>query len=131
MQKIILFDGECNFCNQSVQFIIKRDTSGHFSFAHLQSDIGLKLIEQYNIPQDTHSLLLIHNGKWSSKSSAAFYICRYLNGFWKLFHPLLIIPKPIRDFFYNIIAKNRYKLSSRNKTSCLLPTPEMKKRFLK
>jgi|SRR5690625_326050 len=128
MQKIILFDGDCSFCNQSVQFIIKRDPSAHFHFASLQSKSGQTLINQHNIPQNIDSLLLINNGKWFSKSSAVLHICKNLNGFWKLLYPLLLIPKPIRDICYHIIAKNRYRLSK--KESCMIPTTDIKKRFL-
>lgn len=129
MQKIILFDGECHFCNRSVQFIIKRDPSALFKFTSLQSTIGKNLVNQFNIPPDIDSLLLINNGKWHTKSSAVFHICKYLSGPWKLFYPFLIIPKPIRDFFYHIIAKNRYKFY-RKQSICMIPTQDMKQRFL-
>lgn len=129
MKKVILFDGECNFCNYSVQFIIKRDPTGHFSFASLQSKVGKKLMSTYQIPQNIDSLLLIDHDKWFSKSSAVFRICKHLNGFWKLFFLLLVVPKPIRDFFYNIISNNRYKLWGKQ-DSCIFPTAEIKNRFL-
>lgn len=129
MKKIILFDGECNFCHQSVQFIIKRDPHFHFKFASLQSEMGQKLVHKYQIPNNLDSLLLIEHNRWFSKSSAALRICKYLNNSLKLLYPLLIIPKPLRDFFYHIISNNRYKIS-RKQPSCMLPTPEIKKRFL-
>lgn len=129
MMKVILFDGECNFCDHSVQFIIKRDPKGYFKFASLQSDKGLKILKEYSIPADINSFILIDNNRYYSKSSAALRVCKNLKGFWKLFYILLIIPRPVRDFFYEIIAKNRYKLFGR-KDSCMLPSPDLRKRFL-
>lgn len=129
MDKIILFDGECNFCDKSVQFIIKRDPKGYFKFASLQSDIGIKLLEKYNASPDLDSFVLIDGNNCFFKSSAALRVCKNLKGFWKLPYLLLIVPKPIRDIFYGIIAKNRYKWFG-TKDSCMLPSPEERKRFL-
>ena len=129
MDNIILFDGVCNFCDQSVQFIIKRDRVGFYKFASLQSDIGQKLLEQHEVPNDTDSFLFIKNNKVYSKSTAALHVVRNLDGLWKVLYPLLIIPRPIRDFFYNILAKNRYKWFGK-KESCTLPSPEIRNRFL-
>lgn len=129
MNGIILFDGECNFCDKSVQFIIKRDRSGYFKFASLQSKSGQKRAKQYQIPDRIDSFILIDNKKWHSKSSAALRVCKDLNGLWKVFYPMLLIPRPIRDFFYGIIASNRFKWFG-TKKSCAIPTPEIRKRFL-
>jgi|SRR5690625_5015002 len=129
MKKIILFDGDCNFCHSSVQFIMKRDPNVHFNFASLQSKIGQKLITNLGIPQNIDSLLVIDQNKWYSKSSAALHICKHLTGFWKLLYPLIIIPKPIRNLLYQIISKNRYKLNQ-NQSNCKLPTSDTKNRFL-
>ena len=129
MERIILFDGECNFCDHSVQFIIKRDPKGYFKFASQQSDIGKKLLKQSGIPEDGDSFVLIDRGDSYCKSSAALRICRNLQGMWKVFYYLLIVPRPIRDFFYGIIANNRYKWFGK-KDSCMLPSPEIRNRFL-
>lgn len=129
MEKILLFDGECNFCNKSVQFIIKRDPEFHFKFASLQSDVGEQLLRKYNIPSSVDSIVLIANNRSYLQSSAALHICKYLRGFWKLFTILIIIPSPLRNFFYSIIAKYRYKWAGRA-NDCILPTREDKKRFL-
>ncbi|MCT2536897.1 thiol-disulfide oxidoreductase DCC family protein [Aquibacillus koreensis] len=129
MNKIILFDGECNFCDRSVQFIIKRDRTATFKFASLQSDIGEKLREKYQIPKHLDSIILIDESNWYSKSTAALKICKNLNGLWKVLYPLLIVPKPLRDIFYNVIARNRYKWFGK-KESCELPSPDIRKRFL-
>lgn len=129
MNDIILFDGECNFCDQSVQFIIKRDKKALYSFASLQSKVGQQLVNTYQVPANLDSLILIKNNSYYTMSSAALRICRHLSGGWKLFSLLLLIPKPIRNYFYKIIAKNRYKWFGKKET-CMLPTLEMKKRFL-
>lgn len=129
MNGIILFDGECNFCNSSVQFIIKRDKKAHFTFASLQSEIGKTYRKQFGIPEDVDSLILIEGEHCYIKSSAALRICKKLDGGWKLFSTFLLIPPPLRNVCYDIMAKNRYKWFGKQE-SCMLPTPEMKKRFL-
>lgn len=129
MTAIILFDGVCNLCNNSVQFILKRDTKYMFSFASLQSDAGQRLLQQHDIPKNTDSFILIENGKVYDRSTAALRICKHLKGFWKLCYLFIVIPKPIRDYMYQFIAKNRYKWFG-TKTACMLPTPDLRKRFL-
>ncbi|QKE72031.1 thiol-disulfide oxidoreductase DCC family protein [Arthrobacter citreus] len=129
MERIILFDGECNFCDQSVQFIIKKDPFGLFKFASLQSDIGKQLLNKYNAPSDIDSFVLIEDNNCYFKSSAALRVCKNLKGAWKLPYLLLVFPKPLRDYFYGIIAKNRYRWFGK-KDSCMLPSPEVRKRFL-
>lgn len=129
MSTLILFDGVCNFCNSSVQFIIKRDPSRIFKFASLQSEMGRKRLQQVGLSEDIESIVLIIDDKYYIKSSAALQICRRLNGAWKLFYILRVVPVPVRDYFYNFIAKNRYKWFGK-KESCMLPTPEIRDRFL-
>lgn len=129
MSKIVLFDGECNFCDHSVQFIIKRDPNAHYKFASLQSDIGQRLVESYQVPSNMDSLLLIDGDHCYHQSTAALHICKHLSGGWKFFYYLLIIPRPIRDKVYQWVAKNRYKWFGK-KDQCMLPSPEIRKRFL-
>lgn len=129
MERIILFDGECNFCNQSVQFIIKRDPKGHFKFTSLQNEIGKELLRTYNAPVDMDSFVLIEGNKCYFQSSAALRVCKNLKGAWKLAYLLLIVPKPLRDTFYGIMAKNRYKWFGKRE-SCMIPSPKERKRFL-
>lgn len=126
---IILFDGECHVCDKSVEFIIKRDPDGYFHFASLQSEVGQNILNYYRVERDIDSLVLIDHNQYYQKSTAALKICRNLKGLSKFIYILLIIPLPIRDFFYKIIAKNRYKWFGK-KDICMLPLPNVKKRFL-
>ncbi|MGP7817068.1 thiol-disulfide oxidoreductase DCC family protein [Niallia sp. 01092] len=129
LKKIILFDGVCNLCSASVQFIIKRDPNGIFAFSSLQSETGQKLLNEYKINNHLDSLVLIADGTYYKKSDAVLQICRQLNGGWKFFYVLKIIPSFIRDPFYHYIASNRYKWFGK-KEICMLPTKEIKNRFL-
>ncbi|OIJ19289.1 thiol-disulfide oxidoreductase [Anaerobacillus alkalidiazotrophicus] len=129
MDNIILFDGICNFCNHSVRFIIKRDKNAVYKFASLQSNIGRELVSKHNIPTNIDSLILIENNQCYYQSTAALKICKHLKGAWKLLYCLLVVPRPIRNYLYHIVAKNRYKWFGQT-DSCLLPSPELKKRFL-
>ena len=130
MKRIILFDGDCNFCDANVQFIIKRDPYAHFHFTSLQSDKGQELIKKHAIPADVDSLVLIENNKAYTRSTAALHIAKKLDGLWHLLFLFILIPSPIRDGVYNYIAKNRYSWFGKKESSCALPSPEMRKRFL-
>lgn len=134
MDHIILFDGICNFCNASVQFIIKRDPNAHFKFATLQSDVANDILSTYisepsTITADPNSFILISNGKIHTKSTASLHVMKHLSGVWPLLFIFIIIPKPIRDYFYTLFAKNRYRLFGKRDT-CILPNPKDRKRFL-
>lgn len=128
MQQIILFDGVCHFCQRNVQFIIKRDRKAVFQFASLQSDIGQKLLTAYHVPADENSLILLTENHYYSKSSAALKIAQQLNFPWNLCYLFIIIPKSIRDFIYNFIANNRYRLFKQK--ACKIPSQSVRKRFL-
>ncbi|MEK4230136.1 thiol-disulfide oxidoreductase DCC family protein [Solibacillus sp. FSL H8-0538] len=129
MGGIILFDGECNFCNASVQFIIKRDAPGYFRFASLQSDIGRQLVLQYGISPSIDSLILIEQEHAYIRSTAALKIARRLQGVWRCCYVAIIIPLAIRDVTYNIFARNRYRWFGK-KESCMIPSSEQRSRFL-
>ena len=130
MQRVILFDGECNFCDSSVQFIIKRDPYAHFQFASLQSEIGTEFTRKYSIPEDVDSLVFIEKNKAYTKSDAALRIAKKLDGLWHLLFLFILVPRPIRDGVYNYIAKNRYKWFGKKELACSLPSPDVRKRFL-
>ncbi len=130
MSQIILFDGVCNFCNSSVNFIIERDTENYFKFAPLQSELAEKLLEEHKIDKEkTDSVILIEDGKAYTYSTAALKIAGKLSGWWSLFYAFIVVPKPFRDFFYKLFAKYRYKLFGK-KDACMMPTPEIRERFL-
>lgn len=127
---IILFDGVCNFCNSSVNFIIKHDKNNFFKFAALQSEKGKELLKRYNIESERlGSIVLIENGKAFTKSSAALIITKHLNGLYPLLYSFIIIPPFIRNAVYNLIARNRYKWFGK-KESCMIPSEKMKEKFM-
>jgi predicted DCC family thiol-disulfide oxidoreductase YuxK len=127
---IILFDGVCNLCNSSVNFVIRHDKKDHFLFAPLQSETGKKLLEKYAIdPSKTDSFILIENNKAFSRSSAALRLTKHLNRLYPLMYSLMIIPPFIRNGVYDYIAKNRYKWFGK-KESCMIPTNEIKAKFI-
>src|SRR5690625_2033773 len=114
MDNIILFDGDCQFCNYNVLFVLKRDKRNRFKFCSLQSETALSLLDKHHISKEENSLLLIENDNVYSKSTAALRISRHLTFPWKILYSFIIIPKPIRDFVYTIIANNRYKIFKQN-----------------
>jgi predicted DCC family thiol-disulfide oxidoreductase YuxK len=127
---IILFDGVCNLCNASVQFVIERDPTAIFRFAALQSDFGQAIVAKNAInTEGGESVILVENGQIYDRSTAALRIAKRLSGGIKLMAVFLIVPKPIRDFFYKIIARNRYRWFGKQ-DSCWMPTKELKARFL-
>lgn len=125
---IVLFDGECHFCDASVQFIIKRDRRRYFKFASIQSDIGQRLLDEFKIPETIDSVVFIEGNKSYVKSTAALKISGRLDGMWKLFSLFLIIPKNLRDAIYDIVAKNRHKIVKKNE--CKIPAKDELERFL-
>ena len=108
-QTVILFDGICNLCNGTVDFLIKRDRNKQFRFVALQSVTGKILIQKFNIPPATESVIAIKQNLIYFESDAAIEIARLLPFPWKLAILIKIIPKKLRDYIYRIIAKNRYK----------------------
>ena len=141
MRAVILFDGVCNFCDASVNFIIEHDRDGHFKFAPLQSEAGRQLAAEFGLASETaepiaasdlipiDSVILIEDGKAYTHSTAALRILKRLGGFWSVFYALIVVPRPIRDFFYRVFAKYRYRVFGR-KDQCMLPSPEVRARFL-
>jgi predicted DCC family thiol-disulfide oxidoreductase YuxK len=128
---IILFDGVCNLCNKSVQYVIRHDAEKKFHFASLQSDAGQQLLKQYNLPADNfNSFVLIQNGKAYTRSTAALRVAKQLKGIVKLLYGFIIVPAFLRDAVYNGIANNRYKWFGKRE-SCMIPSPDLQSRFLK
>jgi predicted DCC family thiol-disulfide oxidoreductase YuxK len=130
IKPIILFDGVCNLCNDSVLFIINRDRLAKFSFASLQSEYGQTQLKKFKLPvNELNTILLIKDGKVFSKSDAALEIARELSGWWPALYAFKIVPAFIRNVFYDIIAKNRYRWFGKQE-ACMIPTSELKARFV-
>lgn len=127
---VLLFDGVCNLCNCIVQFVIKRDPEGKFKFASLQSESGQTLLKKMGLPTDDFdSFVFINGNKYFLKSSAGLHVLKELGGVWKLFYVFIILPRPLRDFIYGLIAKTRYRIFGKRDT-CMVPTQDIKRRFL-
>ena len=126
---MILFDGVCNLCNRVVLFVIDRDRSAHFVFASLQSEPGRRILQVHAIPDDVSTLVLVEDGRISTRSTAALRIAVRLGTAWSLCRVLMLIPRPVRDLVYDWVARHRYAWFGRL-DSCRLPTPELRARFL-
>jgi predicted DCC family thiol-disulfide oxidoreductase YuxK len=127
---IILFDGVCNLCNGSVKFILKRDEAGLFRFAPLQSQAGHAEQKRLGLDADAMpSVVLVEGDRSSIRSTAALRIARLLGWPYKVLYPLILLPKPLRDLGYDLIAANRYLIFGK-RGACMLPTPETRARFL-
>jgi predicted DCC family thiol-disulfide oxidoreductase YuxK len=124
---VILFDGVCNLCTGSVQFIIKHDPKHYFRFASLQSDVGQQVLQEFNLPTAAFgSFILFESGNLYTRSSAALRVTKNLIGLWPALYAFMIV---IRNGVYNIVAKNRYKWFGK-KEACWIPTPELESLFL-
>src|SRR5215218_1862230 len=108
---LVLYDGTCGLCDRSVQFILRHDRRGRFRFAALQSDVGRALLERHGLPVDAlDSVVLVEDGRAWQKSAAALRIARRMDAPWPAFRALAIVPRPVRDFFYDRVAKSRYRI---------------------
>lgn len=126
---VLLFDGVCNLCTSSVQFIIKRDPKRKFRFASLQSAFGQEVLQQHQLNTQTFdSLVLLDGGKIYQRSTAALRIARQLSGAWSMLFIFMIVPAFIRNAVYDFIARNRYKWFGK-KEACWLPTPDLQALF--
>ena len=130
-KKIILFDGVCNLCNSAVQFIIKNDKKDIFRFVALQSYLGKEICKHIGVDQNKIDSIILYNPgeAYYYKSSAAIEIAEDLGGIYNLVSIFKILPEKLRNYFYDYIAKNRYKWYGK-KESCMIPTPELKAKFL-
>jgi len=130
-KQLILFDGICNLCNSSVQYVIKHDSKDKFMFTALQSEVGQQIIKEYNIDTAKTDSFLLYTPEVgiSSKSMAALKIAFQLGFPNNLLCVFFIIPPFVRNYVYDYIAKNRYKWYGK-KESCMIPTPELKSKFL-
>lgn len=142
MGAVVLFDGVCNFCDSSVNFIIEHDKEAYFKFAPLQSDEGRRLANKFGFSSRTavgpdrgsdliqiDSVILVENERVYTHSTAALKIARRLGWPWSWFYAFIVVPTAIRDYFYKLFAKHRYRFFGR-KDECMLPGPEVRARFL-
>src|SRR6185369_3792456 len=127
---IILFDGVCNLCNWSVQYILKRDKKKKFLFATLQGKTGQELLRKHHLPtNDFNSFILAEGDRISTRSTAVLRMLKILGRRWKLFYGFIILPRFFRNWIYSMIAKNRYKWYGKRQ-ECMVPTAEIRERFL-
>jgi predicted DCC family thiol-disulfide oxidoreductase YuxK len=127
---VVLYDGTCGLCDRSVQLILRHDRRGRIRFAALQSDIGRALLERHGLAVDAlDTVVLVEDGRAFVKSRAALGIARWMDAPWPALRVLAVIPRPVRDFLYDRLAKNRYRIFGRV-DACMLPPPEVRARFL-
>jgi len=130
---VLLYDGVCGFCNKSVQFILDHDRRGELRFAALQSEYGRAVVERHPELKGVDSVVFVEREagveRVHVRSEAALRVAAYLGGWWKLFLVARVIPAPVRNFFYDALARYRYRLFGKY-DSCMLPPPEVRSRFL-
>jgi len=127
---ILLFDGVCNLCNGTVQWVIEHDPGAKFRFASLQSETGQQLLQAHHLPTgELNTVVLVDGGKAYTRSDVPLRIVGKLGGLWPILQAFYIVPKPLRNAVYDWIARNRYRWFGK-KEACWLPTPELKARFL-
>lgn len=130
VKPILLFDGVCTMCNRLVTFVIRRDPKGKFFFASLQSVTGQRLLQRVKLPTaNLNTFVLIEGNRYYTKSTAVLHLFKKLGYLWGLLYLLMIVPRPLRDMVYHWIARNRYKWFGK-KDQCMMPTPDIKERFL-
>jgi len=130
MQRIILFDGVCNFCNRTIRIIIKHDKVNKFHFAPLQSSFSQDLLLKFGLSQnELSSVILIEGDQVYTKSDAVIRIAHQLSGWPSYFYYANWVPKAMREFFYDLIAKNRYRLFGKQH-NCMVPDKKIQDKFL-
>jgi predicted DCC family thiol-disulfide oxidoreductase YuxK len=127
---VVLFDGVCNLCNSSVNFVIDHDPAGYFKFASLQSEEAGVLLAQHGLDAGyLDSIILLEEGRLYRNATAALRIARRLSGAWPLLYAFIVVPRPVRDRVYGWVARNRYRWFGK-RDQCRLPTAELRERFL-
>lgn len=127
---VLLVDGQCLLCNRITHFVAKRDKVRAFRFAMLQSPIGQQLLVEGDFPlDDIDTFVLVQGGRYYTKSDAALRVFRKLDGWWRILYLFIVVPLPFRNWVYDSIARNRYRIFGRADV-CLLPTSELMERFM-
>lgn len=129
LHPVLYFDGVCNLCNATVQFIVRNDKEKQFRFATLQSDAGRMAQSNVSLPVTSGSVILLDRGKYYTKSDAALRVLKHLGGLWSVGYAFIVIPPFIRNAVYDMVARNRYKWFGQS-DACMVPTAELNSRFL-
>ncbi len=129
-ERVILFDGICNLCSSWVRFVVKRDPKKRFHFAPLQSSLGQRILGEIGLPrEELRTVILVEGKECYFKSTATLQIVRRLSGLWPILFIFIVVPTPLRDFLYGIVARNRYRWFGK-RGACFVPTPDIRERFL-
>lgn len=126
---VIVYDGVCNLCNASVRFVLARDNTDHFRFAPLQNEAGKTLAAKHNLTTDLSTFFLIDGDKAYERSDAWLEIMRRLERPWSASYLVKVVPRPVRDWLYDLIGRNRYRLFGKQ-SSCPVPKRELHWKFL-
>lgn len=130
---VLLYDGVCGFCNKTVQMILNNDRRGTLRFAALQSDYGRAVVERHQELRGIDSVVFVENTRGGERvhvrSEAALKVASYLGGLWKVFLCAYVVPRPLRDYLYDLFARNRYRVFGKY-DQCMLPPAEARARFL-
>ena len=126
---VVLFDGVCNLCNTSIDFIVRNEKENHLLFASLQSDVGQEILASQNVKHIPDSIVYFTNGELHFKSEAVLTVAKHLNFPYSLLSLLGFIPLAVRDIVYDWVAHNRYRIFGKKET-CRVPTPAERKKFL-
>lgn len=130
MASLVLFDGVCHLCNRFVQFVIVRDSAGQFQFGALQSASARRVLDLHDIPDPRpDTIVLVDEGRAFTRSAAALRIALKLPFPWPLAYGLIAVPRPLRDWIYDVIARNRFRWFGKRK-HCMLPAPALRSRFI-
>lgn len=130
MNSFVVFDGVCKLCVGSVQFILRNEVGPDLQFVPLQSTTGARMMRELGFdPDDARTFVVVENGKAYTRSGAAIRIARYLRWPWRALAIVRILPRPLRDWAYDLVATHRYQWFGRN-DRCMLPTPELSRRFV-
>lgn len=127
---VVLYDGVCRLCTGSVAFVLRHEENQALRFATLQSAAGMRLMQEFGIdPTQMKTFVVIADGRAYVRSDAAIRVAHFLRGAWKLLGVVRIVPRSIRDYAYDVVARNRYRWFGRH-DACIVPTPELRRRFI-
>jgi predicted DCC family thiol-disulfide oxidoreductase YuxK len=130
MASLVLFDGVCNLCNEFVQFVIPRDPAGRFQFGTLQSASARRVLDLHDTPDPLpDTIVLVDGGRVFTRSTAVLRIARQLRAPWPLAYVFILVPRPLRDWMYGLVARNRYRWFGQ-RDHCMMPTPDIRARFI-